>query len=138
MPPPIMRMSTLLHEVAEEVELGRHLGAADNRGDRTLRIAERETQRLELLLHRAPRAGRQLVGEPLGRGVRAVGGRERVVDIEVAELGELFHQAPDRSSPRLCGSECSLRSSTSPFFILAIASAAGLPNADRRRRQQGA
>ena len=42
------------HEIAEEFELGRHLGAADDRDDRTRRIAERKRQRLELLLHARP------------------------------------------------------------------------------------
>ena len=45
-------------------------------------------QRLDLSLHRAARIGRQLMGEPLGRGMRAMRGGEGVVDVDVAELGE--------------------------------------------------
>ena len=79
----------LVHEIAEQLELGRHFGAADDRRDGALRIAERGLQRLELLLHRPSRMRGQLVSEPLGRRMRAMGGGEGVIDIDVAELGEL-------------------------------------------------
>ena len=41
MPPPMMRSSTLFDEIFEQLELGRHFGAADDRRNRALRIAER-------------------------------------------------------------------------------------------------
>ncbi len=80
----------LVDQVAEQLELGGDLRAADDGRDRTLRIAERDRERLELRLHGAAGKGRQLVGDALGRGVGAVGGGEGVVDVEVAELGEAF------------------------------------------------
>ncbi len=79
----------LLDEVEEHVDLGRHLGAADDGDDRPLRVAERGLQRLQLLLHGAAGVGGEVVGEPGGGGVGAMGGGERVVHPHVAELGEL-------------------------------------------------
>ena len=73
-------------EVAEQVELGRHLGAADDGGDRPLRRVQRLVERVELGLHAAARIGGQQVAEPFGRGMRAVRHREGVVDADVAEL----------------------------------------------------
>ncbi len=78
----------LVDEIAEELELGRHLGAADDRGDGALGTAKRGLQRLELLLHRPSRMRGQLVGQPMRRRMRAVGGGEGVIDVDVAELGE--------------------------------------------------
>ena len=63
-------------------------GAADHRGDWMLGIAERFLQRVQLGLHLPPGIGRQAAREPLGRSVRAVGGGEGVVDVEVAQRGE--------------------------------------------------
>src|SRR6185437_6862034 len=79
----------LVHEITEEVELGRDLGAPDNRRKGPRRIAEREIERLELSLHRPSRMRGQAMGEALGCRMRAVGGGEGVVDIEIAQLGEL-------------------------------------------------
>ena len=45
-------------------------------------------ERLELLLHRSSGMGGHLVRKPFRRRVRAMGGGERVVHIDVAELGE--------------------------------------------------
>ncbi len=46
-------------EVAEEIELGRDLGAADDRGERTRGRFQRRLQRRELGLHAAPGKGRE-------------------------------------------------------------------------------
>ena len=73
-------------EVAQQVDLGRHLGAADDRGTGRSGLPSALGQRLELRLHRPAGEGRQPVREPLGRGVGAVGGREGVVDVDIAEL----------------------------------------------------
>ena len=89
MPPPMISTFDLGDQVAEQVELGRDLGAADDRGHRPLRRVERLAERVELGLHAAPGIGRQHVAEAFGRGVRAVRGGERVVDPEVAELRQL-------------------------------------------------
>ena len=88
MAPPMISTSTLAMQIAEQVELGRNLGAADDGGDRPLRRVERLAERLELGLHGAAGIGRQHVAEAFGRGMRAVRGGEGVVDIDVAELGE--------------------------------------------------
>ena len=79
----------LVHEIAEQLELGRHFGAANDRRDGALRIAERSLKRIELLLHRPPRMRGQLASEPFRRRMRAMSGGKGVVDIDVAELGEL-------------------------------------------------
>ena len=79
----------LVHEIFEQIELGRHFGAADDRSDGALRTAKRGLQRLELLLHRPSCVRGQLVGEPIRRRMCAMGGGEGVIDIDVAELGEL-------------------------------------------------
>ena len=78
----------LRQQIAEQVELGRHLGAADDRGHRPLRMLERLAERLEFGLHGAAGIGRQHVAEAFGRGMRAVRGGEGVVDPDVAELGQ--------------------------------------------------
>ena len=74
------------HEVFEQVDLGRDFGATDDRDHRLGRRVQRLAERIELGLHGAAGIGGQLVAEALGRGVRAVRGRERVVDPDVAEL----------------------------------------------------
>ena len=79
-------------QVFQEVELGRDLGAADDRDHRPLRLLERLAERLELGLHGAAGVGGQQAREAFGRGVRAVRGRESVVDIDVAELGQLLDE----------------------------------------------
>ena len=94
-------------EVAEEFELGRHLGAAHDGGERTLRRDERLFERVELGLHAASRIGGEQAAEPFGRGMRAVRDREAVVDEDVAERRELAHERRDRSFPRRRGSGCS-------------------------------
>ena len=128
----------LADQIAQEVELGRDLGAADHRDDRPGRRFERLAERLELGLHGAAGIGRQLVAETFGRGMGAMGGRKGVVDLDVAEPGELRRRRPDRSSPRPCGSGCfpgrGCRRPASPPTALAAASpmqssakATGLP-----------
>ena len=77
-----------LQQVAEQIELGGNLGAADDRRQRARRVVERLVEGFELGLHAAPGIGRQHMAEAFGRGVRAVRGREGVVDPDVAELGE--------------------------------------------------
>ena len=79
----------LRDQIAEQVELGRNLGAADDRRHRPLRCVQRLLQRFELLLHGAPGVGGEQMGDRLDRGVRAVRDREGVVDIDVAQRGEL-------------------------------------------------
>ena len=88
MAPPMIRKSTLRDEIAEEIELGRDFRAADDGGERTLRVLHHLFEGFELRLHAASDIGGQAMGEALGRGMRTMGDREGVVDIDVAELGE--------------------------------------------------
>ena len=88
MPPPMMRISTLLTRLPSSSSLVDTLAPPTIAATGRFGTAERGLQRLELLLHRAPRIGGKLVGEPLGRRMGAVGGGEGVVDVDVAELGE--------------------------------------------------
>jgi hypothetical protein len=76
-------------QAAEQVELGRYLGSADDRGERTDGGLQYVGERLELVLHGAASIGRQPVADALDRGVGAVRHREGVVDEDVAERGEL-------------------------------------------------
>ena len=78
----------LADEIFQEVDLGGDLGAADDRDHGLGRRVQRLVERVELGLHGAAGIGRQLVAEALGRGMRAVRGREGVVDPDVAELGQ--------------------------------------------------
>ena len=88
MPPPMISAFDLVEQIAQQVELGRNLGAADDRRYRPFRMLKRLGERFELGLHGAAGIGGQLVAETFGRGMRAVRGREGVVDPDVAELGE--------------------------------------------------
>ena len=53
------------------------------------RVDHNPAERLDLALHQQPRDRRQEFRDPSGRGVGAVRGAEGVVDIQVAEAGEL-------------------------------------------------
>ena len=75
-------------QIAEEIELGRNLGAADDRRHRPLRRMQGLLQRLELGLHGAAGIGRKLVAQSFRRSVGPVRDREGVVDVNVAEPGE--------------------------------------------------
>ena len=44
----------------------------------------------ELGFHRASRRGRDEMRDPFGRSMGAMGGRERVIDVDIAERGERF------------------------------------------------
>ena len=92
MPPPMTSMSTFLTRLPSSSSLVETLAPPTIAATGRVGIAERLRQRLQLRLHRAAGVGRQLVGEALGRGVGAVGGGEGVVDVDVAELGELVDE----------------------------------------------
>ena len=63
--------------------LSRDLGAAEDRGERSLGRLEQLREHLDLALHQQPGVRRQQLGDPDGRGVRAMRGPERVVDVDV-------------------------------------------------------
>ena len=75
-------------QMAEQIELGGNLGAANDGRERVRRLVEHFLEGLQFGLQRASGIGRQNVPQTLGRGMRAMRGRERVVDPDVAELGE--------------------------------------------------
>src|SRR5262249_47037606 len=79
-------------QVAEQVELSRYLGSADDRGERTDGAVQHFRERLELILHGAAGIGGQPAAEALDRSMGAVRRREGVVDEDIAERGELRHE----------------------------------------------
>ena len=93
MAPPISTESARSQERVEDADLVGHLGAADDRDERALRVLEDPGERRDLALEQPPRRRRQQVRDRLGGGVRAVRGAERVVDVDVGErrvaLGQL-------------------------------------------------
>ena len=94
-------------QVLQQLELGRDLRAADDGDDRARRRFQRLAERFELGLHGAARIGRKLVRETFGRGVRAVRGRESVVDDRCRRALRASRRRPGRSSLLPCGSACS-------------------------------
>ena len=74
--------------MAEQIELGRNLGAADDGRERALRMVEHLLEGFQLGLQAAPGVSGQHMAEAFGRGMGAVRGGEGIVDPEVAELGE--------------------------------------------------
>jgi hypothetical protein len=80
------------HQVLQQVDLGRDLGAADDTHHRPRRVAQRPVQVLQLRLHGQAGIGGQAPRHALGGGVGPVGGGEGVVDIEVAEARQPPHE----------------------------------------------
>jgi hypothetical protein len=87
--PPI---STSSAEILKHAELVLDLGTARNEHERPLDIAEKLAQLLQLPLEEQARISRQKPGDRDGRRVGAVGRAERVVDVEVAVIGELTRE----------------------------------------------
>ena len=83
------RMSSFGRRLSIAANLGAHLGAADDRGERPRRVSDQSAEVADFLLHEETGHGGQVVRHALGRGVRAVGGAERVVDEHVRERGKL-------------------------------------------------
>ena len=77
-----------VEQVAEEIELGGDLGAADDRGEGPRRRFQSARQRFQFGLHRPPRGGGQKMSQPFRRSVRAVRGGKGVVDVDFPERGE--------------------------------------------------
>ena len=80
-------------EVAQDAELVLDLRAAGDEHERPLDLAEQAAEMLELGEQQESGVGRQQVRDGLGRGVRAMRRAERVVDVEVAAVGELAREA---------------------------------------------
>ncbi len=124
----------LADEVGQEVELGRHLGAAHDRHQRPLGIAEGRLERMELLGHQAAGAGGQVPGQPLGGGMGAVRGRKRVVTVDVAQLGHALRQRRRRCLPRPAWKRVFSSRTTSPSAIAALAASPTQSSANRTSR----
>ena len=76
-------------EVVHEGQLVGDLGASENGPDRTLRLVEDAAERRKLPRHEQSRHRRaQVAGDGLDRGVRAMGGGERVVDVDLGQSGQ--------------------------------------------------
>ena len=83
----------LADQVVQQCQLGRDLGAGDDRQQRARRLLQRLAQRVEL--GHQQRAGRGDRGEPdhaVGGGLGAVRGAERVHHEDVAQRGVLLRQ----------------------------------------------
>ena len=87
-------VSATFEERVDDADLVGHLRAADDRDERAAGVREDPGQRLDLALQQAARRrALDVLDDADRRGVRAVRGAERVVDVEVGEraeaLGEL-------------------------------------------------
>ena len=87
------------NQVLDHLDLVRHLGAAEDGHERAGRGFERLAEVLQLLLHQQPGAGRRhQPDQRFHRRVRAVGGAEGVVHVDVAQLARAAARRPRRSS----------------------------------------
>ncbi len=77
-----------LEEAVDHADLVGHLRAAEHRDERARRVLEDLAERLDLALEQPAGGAREQVRDALGARVRAVRGAERVVDVDVGELGE--------------------------------------------------
>ena len=93
MPPPTINWSTLPTRVSEQGQLGRHLGAGDDRQQRPRRVLQRLGQRIEFG-HQQRAAARDLgvADRAVRRGLRAMRGAERVHHEDIAQRRVFFRQ----------------------------------------------
>ena len=77
-----------VQEALDESDLVCHLRAAEHRHQRPNGPLDDPAQYANLALHQPSGGTRQQVSDSLGAGVRPVAGAERVVDVDVSELGE--------------------------------------------------
>ena len=107
MPPPMISTSTLAIRLPSRSSLVEILAPPTIAATGRCRRLQRLRERVELVLHGAAGIGRQQVAEAFDRSMRAVRGRERVVDEDVAERGELADEGGIVRFPRRRGSACS-------------------------------
>ena len=82
-----------LEEAVDHADLVGHLGPAQHRDEGTAGRLEQALESVDLALEQPP--GRVLgheVGDALGRGVRAVGRAESVVDVHVGQVGQAVRE----------------------------------------------
>ena len=79
-------------QVVDDGDLVGHLGAAEDGREWALGRLEQLREHLELALHQETGICRQELGDPDGRGMRPVGGPERVVDVDVGIGGERLRE----------------------------------------------
>ncbi len=92
--PPMTSASTFSSSASSTAILSRHLRAAEHRDVRLVRRGHELAERGDLLLEQEPAAAlAHELRERVDARVRAVHGAERVVDVDVAELGELLREA---------------------------------------------
>ena len=72
----------------DHLELPADLGPADDGVERPARPIEQRGQGGHLPLEQETGHARQEVGDPLGRGVRAMGGTKGIVDVQVGHVGQ--------------------------------------------------
>ncbi len=83
-----------LREIFDDLDLVRYLCAAEDGDGRARRIFCDHGQVLQLLIHEKTRGGLfHELNHADGGGVSAMGGAECIVDVDVAESGELFREA---------------------------------------------
>ncbi len=87
-PPPRIEHVDLGQEVVDDLDLVGDLGAAEDGRERPLGCLEQLREHLDLALHQQPGVGRQELGDADGRGVRAMGRAEGVVDVDVGVRGQ--------------------------------------------------
>ena len=81
------------HERLQGLDLAADLGAAEDRGERSLRIVEQAAERLHFGVHQPPRDSHAHGGRDAGRrGVGAVCRAEGVADVEISEGHQLRHE----------------------------------------------
>ena len=88
MPPPMMRTSTLFTRLSSRSSLVDTLAPPTIAATGRFGLPSASVQRLELLLHRPSGMAGRRCAQAFSRRMRAMGGGESVIDIDVAELGE--------------------------------------------------
>ena len=79
-----------VHEVFQQLDLGRYFGTAHHRAHGAFRGGQRGLKRRKLGLHQTARTRGQEPRDPFGRRMGAVRGREGIVAIDVAQTGQTF------------------------------------------------
>ena len=121
MPPPMISVSTLVMRLAKQIELGRDLGAADDRGDRTLRVEQRALERVEFFLHGAAGIDRQQMRRwPRPRRAPDARPKKRRRH-RCRRAWRALRRNPDRSSSSPLWKRVFSRQRMSPGFIAATA-----------------